>query len=148
MGQQYSKILVPVDGSQAAEYALDKAVKIATRNQAHIDVLNVIDLKQFSVSFGGVIDVNGDVIYQSFEEVNEYLTELIQKVNKTGFQDIEAHIRYGVPKTVIAKDFLSDHQNDLIILGATGMNPLERVFVGSVTDFVIRVATCDVMVAR
>lgn len=146
--QQYTNILVPVDGSQAAEHALYKAIEIAKRNNAHLDVLNVIDLKQFSVSFGGVIDVNGDVIYQSFEEVNEYLLELIEKVKNQGFEDIEAHIRYGTPKTVIARDFLHDHHNDLIVLGATGLNPLERVFVGSVTDFVIRVAACDVMVAR
>ena len=146
--QQYTNILVPVDGSQAAEHALYKAVEIAKRNKAHIDVLNVIDLKQFSVSFAGMIDVNGDVVYQTFEDIDKYLVELVDTVKKQGFEDIEAHVRFGAPRTVIARDFPKDHKNDLIIMGPTGLNPVERVLVGAVTDYVIRTAICDAMIAR
>ena len=48
--QEYRNILVPVDGSKTAEKALERATEIALRNKAHLDILNVIDLKQFSVS--------------------------------------------------------------------------------------------------
>ena len=39
-------ILVPVDGSESAERAFDKAVRIGQRDGAHVDVLNVIDTRQ------------------------------------------------------------------------------------------------------
>jgi nucleotide-binding universal stress UspA family protein len=34
------------------------------------------------------------------------------------------------------------------MLGATGLNAVERLFIGSVSESVIRNATCDVLVVR
>lgn len=146
--QEYKTILVPVDGSEAAEKALAKAVEVAKRNHAHLDILNVIDLKQFSVSFAGMLNASGDVVYKTFEDVDKYLSELQARVKKQGLQDVDVHARFGSPRTVIAKDFPEDHQVDLIIMGPTGLNAVERVFVGAVTDYVIRAAACDVIIAR
>ena len=59
---------------------LERATEIALRNKAHLDILNVIDLKQFSVSFGGMVDANGDAVYQTFEDVEGYLSTLVERV--------------------------------------------------------------------
>lgn len=146
--QQYKNILVPVDGSEIAEKSLEKAIEVAKRNKAHLDILNVIDLKQFSVSFAGMVDANGDVVYQTFEDVDEYLKELQAGVKKRGLEDVSVHVRFGSPRTIISKEFPADHNTDLIVMGPTGLNPVERVLVGAVTDYVIRAASCDVMIAR
>ncbi len=45
-------------------------------------------------------------------------------------------------------EFIKDHKNDLVMMGATGMSAMERVLTGSVTDFVTRNAPCDVLVVR
>ncbi|WP_143464497.1 universal stress protein, partial [Lactobacillus taiwanensis] len=37
---------------------------------------------------------------------------------------------------------------DLIILGATGLNAVERLLIGSITEYVTRTAACDVLVVR
>ena len=34
------------------------------------------------------------------------------------------------------------------MIGATGLNAVERILIGSVTEFVTRAAVCDVMVIR
>ena len=47
MDQEYDRLLVPVDGSKEAELAFNKAIKVALANRAHLDVLNVLDTKQF-----------------------------------------------------------------------------------------------------
>ncbi|WP_382385315.1 universal stress protein, partial [Ligilactobacillus acidipiscis] len=107
-----------------------------------------IDLKQFSVSFAGMLNASGDVVYKTFEDVDKYLSELQKRVKDQGFDDVDVHARFGSPRTVIAKDFPEDHQTDLIIMGPTGLNAVERVFVGAVTDYVIRAASCDVIIAR
>ena len=146
--QQYKNILVPVDGSEIAEKSLEKAIEVAKRNEAHLDILNVIDLKQFSVSFAGMVDANGDVVYQTFEDVDEYLKELQAGVKKRGLEDVSVHVRFGSPRTIISKEFPADHKTDLIVMGPTGLNPVGRVLVGAVTDYVIRAASCDVMIAR
>lgn len=143
---KYQSIVVPLDTSKFAELALAKAVAVAIRNESHLDLLSIIDTHQ-SNYYGGLS--NGSIVNSLVEDATEYLAELTSQVKeKYGLTDISTHIRFGNPKTVIALDFTKEHHNDLIMMGATGMGALERVMTGSVTDFVTRNATCDVLVVR
>ncbi|KRM95647.1 universal stress protein UspA family protein [Loigolactobacillus rennini DSM 20253] len=147
MLQEYRNILVPMDGSDEAELALAKAIAVAKRNQAHIDLLNILDTKQYSYNYAGLID--GDVIYKMSEDAQDYLEGIVKRAKeKDGFTDITIHVRFGSPKTVIAQDFPAEHHNDLIMIGATGLNAVERVLVGSVTEYVNRHALPDVLVVK
>lgn len=147
MHLNYHSILVPVDTSKFAELALAKAVAVAKRNHAHLDLLSVIDTHQTNY-YGGLIN-NGDIVNRLVQDATDYLAELTDQIKaKYDLTDISTHIRFGNPKTVIAFDFTQDHDNDLVMMGATGMNALERVVTGSVTDFVTHNATCDVLVVR
>ena len=146
MVQEYSNILVPLDGSQQAEIALDKAVAVAKRNEAHIDVLAVIDPGQFGYNLAGLAD--GDITYQLVQDSEAYLKETVDQVKKDGFTYIAFHIRMGSPKPIISQDFVKDHHNDLIMMGATGLNAVERVLEGSVTTYVQRNALTDVIVVK
>lgn len=148
MLQEYKRILAPVDGSDEAEIALKKATQVAMRNNATLDVLDVLDTRQFVGAYGGML--TSDVIYQITEDTENYLSGLQQEIIKSGLpQDqVKIHIRFGDPKTVIAFDFLKDYHDDLIILGSTGLNAMERILVGSVSSYVTRNALTDVIVVR
>lgn len=148
MLQEYKRILAPVDGSDEAEIALKKATQVAMRNNATLDVLDVLDTRQFVGAYGGML--TSDVIYQITEDTENYLSGLQEEIIKTGLpQDqVKIHIRFGDPKTVIAFDFLKDYHDDLIILGSTGLNAMERILVGSVSSYVTRNALTDVIVVR
>ena len=148
MEQDYEKILVPVDGSKEAEMAFHKAVKVAQMNKGHLDVLTVLDTKQFIGLHGGML--NGDVIYQLSEDAQKYLNELKDEAVKEGFdeKDIAIHVRFGEPKTVIATEFVEEYKNDLIMIGSTGMNAVTRLLVGSVSEYVTRNARTDVIIVR
>ena len=41
-------------------------------------------------------------------------------------------LAYGSPKNIIAKELPKEYNIDLIMLGATGLNAVERLFIGSV----------------
>lgn len=147
MLQEYHNILVPVDGSKEAELALQKAVDVAKRNGAHLDVLDVLATQQFEVSYSSFVD--GDVIYKMSEDVKTYLDHLVKEIREQqNFTDVAIHIRFGNPKTVIARDFPEEHGNDLIMIGATGLNAVERMLVGSVASYVNRTAVTDVLVVK
>ncbi|KRN23353.1 universal stress protein [Lacticaseibacillus camelliae] len=146
MDQEYTTILVPVDGSDEAELAFSKAVKVAQTNHAHLDILNVLDTKQFIGGYGGMI--SGDAIYQLTQDAQKYLEGLQERAEKAGLADVAIHVRFGNPKNVIATDFPHDHKTDLIMIGATGLNAVERVLVGSVTEYVNRTAPCDVLIVK
>ncbi|KRN98466.1 universal stress protein [Companilactobacillus kimchiensis] len=148
MEQDYKRILVPVDGSKEAEMAFKKAVKVAQMNGGHLDVLTVLDTKQFIGLHGGML--NGDVIYQLSEDAQKYLNELKEGAVKDGFKedDIDIHVRFGEPKTVISQEFIEEYKNDLIMIGSTGMNAVTRLLVGSVSEYVTRNARTDVIIVR
>ena len=69
------KILVPVDGSESAERSFDKAVKIAMTENAHVDVLNVIDTRQFLREMQDTL-ITGDTVYQMTQDAEKYLKSL------------------------------------------------------------------------
>ena len=140
MDQEYQNILVPVDGSQESEFALHRAIAIAKRNGAHIDILNVIDTRAMAYNFAGMSD--GSIAYQLVDKSKQYLDELLKNDN------LDIHIRLGNPKTIISFDFPRDHHNDMIIIGASGLSRIQRAVMGSVTSYVKRNAPVDVLVVR
>ena len=149
MLQNYRDILAPVDGSKNAEKALQEAVLIAKRNGARLEILNVIDIRNFTNAFGSMMDMNGDLVYSTFNSVEEYLKKLKKEIaEKADFKNVRIHARFGSPRVVIANDFLKDYPIDLIVMGKTGSNPVERFLMGSVSDYVVRNAQCDVIIVR
>ncbi|NVY96418.1 universal stress protein [Lactobacillus sp. DCY120] len=148
MMHEYQRILVPVDGSKEADLAVTRAVQIVQQNQATLDILNVLDTRQFSGSYGNLL--THDVIYRIAEDSKSYLDEMQKKALAAGLKEdqVKIHSRFGDPKTVIALDFLKDYHEDLIVIGSTGLNAVERLLVGSVSAYVTRNALTDVMVVR
>lgn len=150
MAINYERILVAIDGSKGSEVALDTAIDVTKRNDAHLDILRVLDLN--SLEYGGAgIALNGEQIYTIEQENEQYLSELRDKLIKEhGFkpEQINVHIRFGNPKLVIVEDFQPEYNIDMIIVGSTGKSFLHRLITGSVAAHVIRTAKCDVLVAR
>lgn len=146
--QDYKNILVPVDGSESAELAYDKAVKAAMSDKGHLDILNVIDTRQFMGEMQDTL-ISGDTIYQMTQDSEDYLKSLLKWAkDKYNFSNIDYHIRYGSPKQIISFDFFKDHKVDLIMMGATGLNAVERMLMGSVTEYVNQHALSDVLIVR
>lgn len=146
MNQQYQNILAPVDGSKATQPVLDKAIEVAKLNDTHLDILNVLEVNQFSDTYGGA--VSGDVIYKLSEDVQSRLNELKQRAIDAGVKSVDIHVRFGNPKPVIAREFPADHGTQLIVIGSTGLTAVERLMVGSVTNYVSRSASCDVLIVK
>ena len=100
-----------------------------------------------SLEYGGAgIALDGEQIYEIEHDSEEYLLELRRKaIQEAGLKPEQIRVH---PKLVIVEDFQPEYENDLIIVGSTGKNFLQRLVVGSVASYVIRSARCDVLVAR
>jgi universal stress protein E len=59
----------------------------------------------------------------------------------------ETAIRFGDPRTVIVRE-LARQRADLAVLGTHGRSGLSHFLLGSVAEYVIRSAECDVLLAR
>ena len=151
MAQEYKRVLVAIDGSKGADAALRTAIEVTKRNDhTHLDVLRVLDLN--SLEYGGAgIALDGQKIYE-IEQANEgYMLKLNDKIVAEYNLDadrVSVHLRFGNPKAVITQDFQPEYGNDLIVVGSTGKNFVQRMIVGSVASYVIRTAKCDVLMAK
>ncbi|MGI2326347.1 universal stress protein [Planococcus sp. YIM B11945] len=144
MTLQYSQILVAVDGSKEAEWAFKKSVGIAKRNNATLNLANIIDTRSFAAI--EAYDRSIADRAQKFAEdlLNNYKNEAIAH----GVQKVNTVVDYGSPKTLISRDLAGRVHADLIICGATGLNAVERFLIGSVSEHIVRSAKCDVLVVR
>lgn len=144
MSSKYKKILVALDGSKEADRAFNKAVTIAKENNAEMLLAHVIDTRTFAT-----VEAYDRTIVQ---RADKFATELLEKYQKTakdaGVESVNYIIEYGSPKVKIPKDIAKENDIDLIVCGATGMNAVERLLIGSVSEHIARYAKCDVLIVR
>lgn len=144
MMKQYHRIQVAVDGSKEADLAFKKSIAAAKRNDADLEILHVIDTR----SFQNVSSFDSKMVEQVSHDAKEKLQKYYDEAKDAGVQEVHFSIEFGAPKAIIAHDFPKKKHIDLIIVGATGLNAVERILIGSVTEYVTRTAECDVLVCR
>ncbi|MGY3765825.1 universal stress protein [Vagococcus vulneris] len=144
MLNEYKKILVAVDGSNEAEFAFKKAAQVAKRNNAELIIAHIIDIRAFE----SVSSFDESLAEEAANIAKETLDSYINYAKEIGVNQAEYIIEYGSPKILIAKELQQEHDIDLILLGATGLNTVERILIGSVSSYVARHAHCDVLIVR
>lgn len=144
MDGKYERILVAVDGSKPAEAAFNKAVKIAKRNNATLIISHIVDSRTFATAEA----YDRSLSERQEQHAKKMLDEYVEVAKEDGVENVELSIKYGSPKVAIAKDIAPQMKADLIIVGATGLNAVERFLIGSVSESVTRYAKCDVLVVR
>ena len=144
MGLKYHNILVAIDGSKEAEWAFKKGIEVAKRNQANLILAHVVDTRTFAM-----VEAYDRMIAEKADKLATELLENYQNLaRKAGVEQVSYEIEFGNPKIRLPKDMAKKHNVDLIICGATGMNAMERFFIGSVSEHITRYAKCDVLIVR
>ena len=138
------RVVAPTDFSSPAREALRYAATLARFYAAPLDVLHVIEETAVPPAYG----VNVFARVSSPEvgaRVQEALDGLLAAIPFDGVE-AEAHVRTGHPVQGIL-DFAT-HPGDLIVMSTHGRTGLDRTFMGSVAENVIRRAQCPVLSAR
>lgn len=138
-----SKILVPTDGSKAAQKAARYAVDLAKQLNASIIALSVIDKR----SFTGQTVPSRQTVRHVIEPIEDYLREAAEGYtgeigklcDKNGVQS-KAVITAGNPVEDIVKE-ASKAKANVIIMGSHGKSALAVAILGSVAYGVIHKET-------
>lgn len=166
---EINKILVPVDGSKAAEKALEYASWIANKFGAHVTLLYVVDVEQLGLTYEAMdhylpewedkIKGTEDIKRYSpfFEE--QLACRMDEPLCKRGSNVLKEMAKYaegkGIkPKTVMKMGKVvdtivqeaEDDKADVIVVGKTGLTGLRRLLIGHVAEDVARYAHCRVTV--
>ena len=120
------RILVPVDGSETSDRAIDEAIKIAEVYNSDIHILYVANINQLAI--------------------NACLSDaILEAVTKAGNEILEKAA--GSPSVTIT-DFADEIKADLVVIGSRGLGLVKGVLLGSVSQYVVEHAPCPALVVK
>jgi nucleotide-binding universal stress UspA family protein len=140
----FKKILIATDGSEYSRRAFEAAVASAKCFGAEIELLFVFKQPRNYGTFSGLSTV---------EFTNEQVEEISNRIFNATVKDID-HSGINVERKVMigshAATILSEAKNgvDLIVMGSRGHSLVSGAVIGSVTQKVLSVAACPVMVVK
>lgn len=137
----YERILVPTDGSDGTERALEHALEVASADTT-VHVLSVVDRR---IYLSADKDRQEEVLATLHEESERAVESLLDAVGDDDAETVGA-VREGVPHAEIV-DYAADNDIDLIVIGSHGRTGRDKlVNLGSVTERVVSDAGRPVLV--
>jgi nucleotide-binding universal stress UspA family protein len=133
----FDDILVPTDGSRGAETAAEYAEDVATRYDATVHALCVVDSRSLENA-------------PHYDRLKAERTELAERactnLSVTGVAT-ERAVRTEVPHRAIL-EYADEQGIDLVVMGTHGRTGVERYLLGSVTEKVVRLADVPVLTVK
>ena len=151
--KEYQKILIPVDGSDAAKHAALKGLSLAQLIGAEVTALHVIEHPHYlgeMLALGEMIPIEPPEMKESdmFKGLERVAQETVAYVVKEGKKlgvNVTTKIVEGHPAdqiVSISKDY------DLIVLSALGKSCVTDLLMGGVADKVARHAKVPILLVR
>lgn len=138
-------LLVPIDFSPHSDHALEYAIELAQKLQAHLTLLHVIHLTPLTMG-DMVTSFPGPFPEEVETEARRLMDALLGRLRDAGLEG-ETGIVHGIPFQSII-DTAKDNGTDLIVMGTHGRTGLPYALMGSVAEKVVRLSPCPVLVTR
>jgi nucleotide-binding universal stress UspA family protein len=133
-----ARVLCPVDFSEISQHALDHAAAIAHWYHARLTLLHVFDTRP-------TMDAPPLVLEDADREcLQKSMREMAVRVPADVIVDVRVEQAQHVHNEILGQ--LAATHADLLVLGTHGRSGFQRLFLGSVTEKVIRKATCPTLV--
>ncbi|MEE8823992.1 putative universal stress protein [Lentilactobacillus sunkii] len=142
----YEHILVPLDGSKNSQQALEEACKLAKQFDSTLNLVTVINNTNFYYGAGAA--GMPPSMYDDQHKIAENIINEAKKYADSQGVKYETSIDIGNPKNIIAHVYPDEHDVDLIVIGKSGVDAINRLLIGSTTAFVVRNATTKVLVVN
>ncbi|SDR32192.1 universal stress protein [Natronobacterium texcoconense] len=135
-------VLVPMDGSEMSERALEYALEVFP--DADVTVLHVVG-EPSSMWAGATGLALADDIEESADELAEEVFERAREIAADGDADLDTTVELGHPVRAIVR---TADDYDTVVIGSHGGSIADRIFVGNVAEKVFRRSPVPVVVVR
>lgn len=143
----FKRILIPIDGSEAAWHALAHARTLGEKFNSAITVIHVIE-PHYALP---AVAISGEApfVTVSIEEVETTGYKLIEMARQRmhGYEPLETTLEFGHPAERIV-DLAKEDDYDLIIMGSRGLSSIAGFFQGSTSAAVAHYSTIPVMLVK
>jgi len=142
------KILAPTDGSEASLAGVRYALELAQRKKAEVILFNVADMME-GIPYPAGVDTKfktpQDVLAEHEKKTRAFLTSHFPDLAPQA--NIQIATDLGVPHQRIVEK-ADEAGVDLIVMSTHGRSGVGRLFLGSITEQVVRRAVCPVLTIR
>ncbi|BBL68179.1 universal stress protein [Methanoculleus chikugoensis] len=140
----FRKILVAIDGSEPADRAFETALGEAGVWKAEVHAVYVVESGLFSSL---PMDNTLEIIYSVLQKEGEDVLETARKKADAAGVSLTTHLRQGHAGSQIVS-LAEELGIDLIVLGSYGKSGVDRLLLGSVTDYVVQNSPITTTVVR
>jgi nucleotide-binding universal stress UspA family protein len=144
----FKRILVAVDSSPQAEFAVGVANQMASRLRANVLLLNVTSVAYLPyVNLAYITNADLAMIEPEFRAATVEASHALLERLKLGLPDVphvEIMTREGDPPTEIL-NIADAYSADLIIMGTHARGPIAQAILGSTAHAVTQRSSCPVM---
>jgi nucleotide-binding universal stress UspA family protein len=144
----YSKILVPVDGSETSTAGLNEGVRLAKIHGSQLCVMHIVN--EFVLNYTWAPGQYSDNLFETMRQGGKEILDSAEKVALAqGIRPIRIMVESvgGVAADLILEQAKKWHA-DLIVMGTHGRRGIFRLAMGSDAEQVVRGATVPVMLVR
>ena len=140
----YERILVPTDGSEGVERALQHAVDLAVVHGATVHALYVVN----SASYAGMpMESSWEGIDEMLRADAEDAVSMVEALGDDYDVPVETAILDGSPSKEIVR-YAEGEDCDLVVMGTHGRGGIDRLLLGSVAEKVVRSSSVPVLTVR
>ena len=142
MKVNFNNILCATDLSDLSAIAISSGVALAKEFNAKLFVCHIVDLSTTAAY--------GDIIFAPLELQNKtigYTHEQLERIMQNQTIEWKPLVTAGHPPDEISK-FVAMHQIDLVVSATHGRSGLKRFFLGSVTERLMRILPCPLLIVR
>jgi nucleotide-binding universal stress UspA family protein len=138
------RIVVALDGSELAEAALPLAQRMAQVMKAKVHLVRAVVPP--AVIFGAEYLPGALPVLEDIESEARQYVEAVAKTLKAKGLTTTTEVRTGIPAEVILAE--ASEPGDLVVISTHGRSGVDRWFLGSVADAVVRHGDIPVLVVR
>ncbi len=141
------KILVPVDGSEHANKAIEMAANLASQDDAVVHLLHVVTLTKIPDEINEFIKAEGireSPYFVALQAMGSQIVEAAYKeAKRKGAENVQTSVLEGDPAETII-NYAKEGDFDMIVIGSRGLGNFKGLMLGSVSSKVCHSAdqTC------
>ena len=141
----YTDILIPTDGSDNVEPAIQYGLELARRYDATVHALHVVDSSPIERKLElTALETDLETLPDTWYEAGDAATKQIETRAAEHGLDAVTEVRRGIPAREI-RSYITDTGIDLVCMGTRGLTGLDRVLLGSVTTRLVRTVDIPVL---
>jgi nucleotide-binding universal stress UspA family protein len=141
----YERVLIPTDGSEAAEIAAEFGITLAAAFDATVHAIHVVDVWEASYVAGNETTIV-DLTERQEAAGEDALRSIAGHASDAGLSS-EMHLVEAKPYDGI-REYVDEAGIDLIAMATHGHTGIDRVVIGSVTERVVRTSDVPVLTVR